>query len=331
MNSYPIPLTLHIGYPRTATTLLQKQLYKSNKNILYLGRKRSNTPSERWLNKKLYIYWEWIRSGKIEIDIEDARKQINTMLAIGAENNKEAAVISDETISKPHRIGHSVKISQRLNKLFPNAKILLTIRNQIDLIFSLYGLALRRSIANRSSLPTFDSWFMEGAGSNYVPIQERFNYANLYSDLLNNYNGDKISVLFYEDFINNNNKYMADLKEAIGVRKLILNTSSIINASPTMAEDSPLGRYMIAKSERLYDVRFIRRYPKLLDLYYKKILRRRVNWDDYKINDDRKRIIMSLFYKSNDYFAELADINLNNYGYPTSTKMQLDYTFFDQK
>lgn len=328
MVAYPIPLTLHIGYPRTATTLFQKTLAESNDHILFLGRKAAKTEQEGWFNEKLYSYWEWIRLGKIEIDVDEAREHIMETLLWGAKNNKQAAVISDETMSKPHRIMHYAKLSQRLGAVFPNAKILLTIRNQIDLVFSLYGLELRRSIGKLYPIPTFDSWLLKGAGSNYVPIQERFNYAKLYSALLMYYDSANIAISFYEDFVHNPSKYIAELNRTIGVNRIEFSRNLKVNASPLKADDSPLGRFLISEGGGLYNLRFLNKFPRLIDYVYRYLFQRRIDWSFYGPNDDRIRYLNTIYYESNDAFVELSGLDLASYGYPTSLQLKNKYLYF---
>ena len=112
MSLNPIPLTLHIGYPRTATTLLQQQLEFNNPHILFLGRRTQKT--ERWADEKVEALWEWIRYGKQALSMNESRSHIEHTLNTAAAEGAKAAVISDETLCKSHRVDWYGNLTERL-------------------------------------------------------------------------------------------------------------------------------------------------------------------------------------------------------------------------
>ena len=123
-------LIIHLGYPRTATTLLQKRLFPYHSDINYLGPKSFEKKLNLPLNQNGIDNILNLSDAKKIIDLEKfSRKKIN--------------IISSEAYLNYTKINNykSLIILERyLRSYFKDmqTKVFYTVRNQYDSIFSIY-------------------------------------------------------------------------------------------------------------------------------------------------------------------------------------------------
>src|SRR5690606_25025320 len=134
---------IHIGYPRTGTTWLQKMLFASPPFAPLGGKPKA-------LGLRMVYGTKWLRD-PLDFDPE-AIRAIHAATPCG---NDKIPVISDEGLcGKPIRGGiDSAEIASRIFTCFPEAKILITVREQASHTKSLYDLWLRAG--GRCSLKAF--------------------------------------------------------------------------------------------------------------------------------------------------------------------------------
>lgn len=120
-----VPLLIHIGYHKTGTTFLQTGLFRSP------GFVRAWPAST--LREKL------VNVSELSFDPEGARADL---LAAAHDDRPPGTVLvaSDERLSgTPHAGGFdSALIARRLAQVFPEAKVLIGIREQADAVYSVY-------------------------------------------------------------------------------------------------------------------------------------------------------------------------------------------------
>lgn len=307
------PLTLHIGYPRTATKAFQTALDTLNPDIKFLGRTTTGKGPQRWRCPSIHPYWEWARWGKNGTDLREARRQVEAILDQAGRDGMAAAVISDETMCKPQRFNWHPGLVRRLRDLFPEARILLTLRNQVDIVASLYGLYLRRSLATGTPVAGFSEWYLHGAGSSYVPLTDRFNFLSLYQPLAEAFGGENIAILTYEEFTADPGAYLRRLARVFGCESFAMPVDEVVNPSPAL--DMRLKRKLAqGLSARLYRYGRLNPIFPLLDWLSGATA---VSLDGLVAHEDARRVISYLFAESNDDFAELAGIDLAGLGYPS--------------
>ncbi len=325
----PIPLILHVGYPRTATTLLQTALQKHNPGIKFWGRLVEGRDADRWRPKELFSIWEWVRLGKGGVDVDKARVLVGSLLEQAREEGMVSAVISDETMSKPHRVDWHAEMVARLRSVFPDAEILLTLRNQIDALSSMYGLYISRSLGSDLPALTFSQWFFQGAGSSYVPIADRFDYAAMYRPLLEAFGKEKIHVLLFEEFKRDYNSYLTGLAKALHCLSFTMQNDMIVNSSPDLRNDPRFKRKLCSGTlAKMYDNRLLKPIHDILDKLC--LSDNRIEWSQYAQDDESKRVIAHMFFESNDKFGRMSGIDLAAAGYPTLTSLRDKYIYYRQ-
>lgn len=171
---------IHIGYPKTGTTWFANNFYSKIKNFELI---RPDT-----LTNKL-----------ISDDFLDISKELN--------NNKNI-VISDPEFCGVIRYNwnkgvYRQQIAERFKILFPNAKIVLFIRNQIEFLASSYVYYIRKG-GTQKPLELFKSMINSEFS---VPLEymEYNKIISLYSGL---FGKENINIFLYEDFLENNKLFI---------------------------------------------------------------------------------------------------------------------------
>ncbi len=177
---------LHIGYPKTATTWFQKDLFPGIDNI------------------KLFTNEKFVNNLK-RADIADREQIRNVINSV----NEETIVISNENIlGSRNRVFSN---PEYLAKIFPGAEIILFVRNQIDKYRSNYSQYIKQG----GVLSPEAYLFSQGQDLFGGEKHKYYRVVNLYRDY---FGKENVHIFFFEEFLENNQRFMSDF-----VRKLKLN------------------------------------------------------------------------------------------------------------
>lgn len=190
-------VVIHIGLRKTATTWLQDELFSKLDKLNYLGKTDENYPE--WL-----IDLHYLDDYKFEKEKRNIKLEIESLLSSDKIN-----LISSEAFTNT-----SVIYSQanRIKDLFPKAKILITLRDPIDIIKSHYKLDIQDGI-NFFELENYLDWErtpfdLFKRKPIYLPdffYDENIDY---YQSL---FDKENLLVLKYEDMINNSGYFFESL------------------------------------------------------------------------------------------------------------------------
>jgi hypothetical protein len=218
MNDFKNSPIVHIGYPKTGTTWLIKNYYCKLNNIYFLPSKKV---IELFFNhEKLIIDYERIKS---QIDIHNVDKE-------------RVLICNHGFIGTNHSFGLKTYLTRenalRLKKIFPDCNIVITIRNQVDIIASTYMQYIR--VGGTYSIDKFlnpDRFtFLKNTSDFYYTYFEYDEVIKFYKTL---FGDDKVFVYLNEDFANDIMTFLKQLNETFN---LSLNTADInlnkINRSP---------------------------------------------------------------------------------------------------
>lgn len=185
---------VHIGYHKTATTWLQKELFSPSSKFFYPLSK------DEW-PKHLGKYFIYDEEGYLLSPFQSRKdaflnefESIQKMYA----GDSRVGVISNERLSgNPHSGGFDARsIADRLHESLPNATILCVIRRQQDIILSMYMQYIK--VGGTDSLKEYLCRTYDGKRPGFSP-----GYLN-YIDLVNYYTGlfgrDQVLVLPFELF-----------------------------------------------------------------------------------------------------------------------------------
>lgn len=150
-----IKTLIHVGFCHSGTTSLQENFFARRPDIFY----RSSFGD----CGGIFSYIKYEDEGALT---ERTLQQLCKQHIYAEIRPHQRLVLSDETLVEQPEIYYTPQkmpislIAQRMKRLFPNANILFTTRNQFDYVASCY-LNLKRNyahLANRS-IEDFDAWF----------------------------------------------------------------------------------------------------------------------------------------------------------------------------
>jgi hypothetical protein len=152
------PVFLHVGFGHAGTTSLQLNFLSRRPDLFYLGTPYSEAggffsqlkySDDHLLNEQQML--EWCRQ----------------MIYASPRREGRPIVVSDETFSDTSEVYYAPRhlpgdiVAARLKRYFPTAKILFTMRHQLDYISSMY-FNLKRNYAFLAGMPIpeFDEWWI---------------------------------------------------------------------------------------------------------------------------------------------------------------------------
>jgi len=185
-------IILHIGYPKTGTTWFQKMFYPNVSNYTYFNRKEFKEklllPEDIFFN---YAY--------------EKTKNNNYIIC-----EEKILGVNNKNLLNKQKI-------ERLYKAFPNAEIVVFIRNQINIIESSYSQYIH---SGGTMTPTELILFF--FISNKI---KRWNYYNYLKQYIDTFGKNKLNIFLYEDFKTNYNEFIKDFisKFNLDIKQNILN------------------------------------------------------------------------------------------------------------
>lgn len=193
-----IPL-LHIGYHKTGTTWLQHIFFPKNPDFALFAQSD--------------LYHHFVKPNALDFHPERT-KDFFQRKSEDARADEKIPVLSFERLSgSPFSGGRDSKeIADRLSRVFPQAKVLIVIREQIDAIASCYKQYV--IAGGPASLKRFLSPPALGAYSWFDP--KHFRYEPLIRYYLSLYGADNVKVMFYEKFKADNVQFCNDILAYVG-------------------------------------------------------------------------------------------------------------------
>lgn len=178
---------IHIGFNKTGSTFLQNNLFKKTKNLYYFN----NDKNFLWFYQNFININPHNYSKKIFLD------ELNNKIEIDNKFNsfqKNFFFISDENLSGDIYSGlNSKELMLRILDTFGKVKIIIIIRNQIDMILSIYS----NYIINGGNLSIL-KWINSDQTRN-GSILNKLNYIYLINDYIKFFNRENIKIYQFEN------------------------------------------------------------------------------------------------------------------------------------
>ena len=199
-------VVVHVGYPKTATTTLQNHLFLSLQDVVYIGKPAT------YKNSKMQKFIHTItdcEAFEYEKNYEQFLQDYNEYII-----SKKPIIVSEETFITGSTLSGRVDrltILKRLKQLYPDARIIITVREHKNMIKSYYLQKLR---FDTSFTVSFDRWFSEQWHQRHREnIFQYFFYDEIISKYEEYFGNDKIKVMYFEDLKTNPKKYYTDIIE----------------------------------------------------------------------------------------------------------------------
>jgi hypothetical protein len=221
----PKKLLIHVGYPKTATTTLQDGLFlplHKGGYINFLGRSRNSNSD----------YFE--QAGTFSRSLFKDNELDDHILKFSSD---VLNILSEETLTFPTFLKEKQwKSSLTKSTEFPSAiqnklkgkvddiEILVTIRNQPSLIYSLYVTKYRYFLDDiKPSVPS-NSLF-EADGSFKKDLFSIYYFSEVLKKYADTFGKDKLHIVLFEDFKADKNSYYQQLAKIIDVEKDLVEKS----------------------------------------------------------------------------------------------------------
>lgn len=338
---------IHIGFPKTATTTIQDdifyQLYKQNK-IGYLGKTiKKTTRYDRY-----YPVQDLLRPIFDSSDeaFEEEKILIKQKLeSIVDKIEHDQVILSEEILSetryKVRKIRDSIQTAKRLNFLFSkyNVEIVMLLRNQLDIVHSLY-VESYKEYEQFTETDTFNKYLNHSI--KLYPKSEliMYDYNNIIKEYISLFGKKNVHIFLFEDLKNEFNTFCKNFSVLFNIEEdLIKNAFSQKHSNKKVKRDDGVYTNEVKVVRRIGEKVFFssifndsklsnwiyelfsknKIFKKIVSstilqlLRYKKVLS--LTFIKYP-NEEEKEKINTLYKKSNKELSKLMNLNLKDYGYP---------------
>lgn len=301
---------VHIGYPKTATSFLQHNVFEADPQLLSMSRRS--------------IRDHFLEPGGLDFDSGRTKSWLN-QCRCEARDTRRQLVLSDEGLSGSIYTGGSggyvtKEVATRIQQVVPDAHVLIVIRNQLDLIESAY-----RQYVRRGGTLTFIKYLTD-RGTNYKLPGFRFRHLD-YHALVELYRSlffpDRVHVMTYEALREDPDRFLKDLALVLGVQALSSRSStpSNVSSSATSVVLARLTNHFYGKNRLNHGAIFhipwvhsalARLYRRIDGFKYAELPSHRV-----QLSDRNRARVAQRYREGNRRLEQLTGIPLSAQGYPT--------------
>lgn len=319
-------ICFHIGFPKSASTTLQKHLFDKHSQINFLGiYPTSNIGQDSsFINSKTLF----LRDKNLQIfhnrmtecegieyfnqDKDKLIKSINSLLDKNKLNLFSNERFSSVLFAHPDR----AQKAQNIKQIFPNAKILIVIRNQIDIIKSQYRdhpfdprcLTLGKPVS-------IEEWIDINISMKNINFFKSIKYSEIINYYIYLFGESNVKVVLFEDLINDLEYFSKEISLFLGIDSN--ETFSLLNG-----KKENIGVPLSLNKYRQFKRRISTFIPKKLkqNIAVRKIdniLFSKLKYGKKQkicINNDYKNKIYEYYYFDNLKLIELG-IDIKNKGY----------------
>ena len=200
------PITIHVGLPKTATTSLQEKVFAAHPGVAYLGPKADYPEFDKVMATLSFaesLNYDAARSARIVKDL------------LSSFTYEEKPLVASYEVLTAQGRDRRLK-AERLKALFPNARIVITVRRPEDMLVSMYFQWLKGFGGKRLEAPSLEAWldqdWRDAWRGNFLRLQYE-KVLELYRSL---FGRENVLLLFFEDLVDDRAKFARQLSEFIG-------------------------------------------------------------------------------------------------------------------
>jgi hypothetical protein len=210
----PAPVAVHVGYHKTATTWLQRDVFPHHPRL------HPYVEGRVWNDPFLHCI---VAETDREFDAERARVAYETgLLRLAGLGPSDVVVVSAERLSGHAASGgyDTYRIAGRLHATLPEARVLIVVRSQIDMIESEYRQLVGEGYPGRiSSLWSSDRWKTTAFDLGH------YEYDGLVREYQQRFGADQVAVFTYEGIVAERDRFLDRLADFLGVAPFDLRAS----------------------------------------------------------------------------------------------------------
>ena len=302
-------ILLHVGVGKSGTTALQENIFSKMHHVDCLGR-----PNH--LISSYQRFSEGIQTAENQQLHEEARD----FLQLIKESKNNRIIISDETLLGKF-LPMSV-VSDRLNQFFPDAHVLITIRNQSTAIKSFYadsGRFLKGTpISRRGGIQVSFEEYFDFNIDRKNGFFRSLDYYDLANCFIKSFGKNNVSVMLFEHMVNRPDYFF----EKVG-RLLDTSASELLelwkgDQVRNKRESARLIKYMSWRSKLPFASTPVHRIipvPKFASSSWQKFLRKGAPCEPEFSSDDQERIRWR-YGPNNRLLSDEHNLPLGEWGYP---------------
>jgi hypothetical protein len=319
---------LHIGYPKTATTTLQKYIFVNLKNIYYLGN-FSEVKNENYLINQNIAKLMFDIYNETTLNIDEYAKKINSELKMISV--KQNFLLSFEQIiyhaTFPRKINNQytsplpiLEIINRICKIFKKfyeLKIIITLRKQDELFYSLYAESYLDHLSMHNNINSIDKYSSLVFNNKY--LESVLNYELILIEIIKNIELNNLLVMTFEEFVTNKEKFLKKIVSFLQCKYSDIKLIPISNENNRTKNNSKIIKvntfyFLLAQ----YKIKFFGYKSMGIGKYFKWL--KKVELPSFKknkieINLDLKQKILNKYCNSNKIVSNKFGLELEKYGY----------------
>jgi hypothetical protein len=320
---------IHIGFPKTATTTLQDNVFAHHSGILYLGKsaafKGNREPAI--YNRAALFMNIWRLSRELWNPGEAVRMAADCVLPYCSSDRPNVISLEEFSYATPRRWD----VPKRLKQVFGDARIIMTIRSQYDSLVSAY---YWKSL-NLELNADFDGWFDSMMACAQKPLNRINQPLNLprYYDVVRVYaevfGKENICIIPFEWLRNDSLKFVEKLSDFIGIgegethRLLSRKRQNIRQSELTIKYQRQIKKTCIAFFRCIN-----KDLPRSRVGYYNgayengfhgivsRLLNRISSPPQKRLTEAQTKFILGFYGKGNTRLMEEYNLDLKTYGYP---------------
>ncbi len=208
---------IHVGFSKTGTTTLQNHLFRNHSQVEYLGKPYCDPSLKAELHRLMML--DSI-AYQAEVDGLSLREIVNSRFATMGKD-KRVLLLSDEMFVSYTKVRDKGVIAQRIQDVLAPQKIIITIRNQKELLKSAY-LSRGRLLFN---VPprfyglhvTFEQWLSLGYDNFARGYLEHADFAKTIAYYARVYGRENVCVLLLEELIHKKAAHLQKLADFLGI------------------------------------------------------------------------------------------------------------------
>lgn len=187
MTNINSPIYIHVGYQKSASSHLQEKCFKKHPDINYINVENPGKLSQ-------YIYATSFNNFNFPYAYQLRDSEIIPYMDNGKTN-----ILADERFTSCWISPYIV--ADRLYNLFPEAKILVIIRNQIDILRSLYDMHPYSYFAKKKHWLNFKDWLNDSLENHDKSFLNGIYYNNIISYYGQLFGKENINIFLFEELI----------------------------------------------------------------------------------------------------------------------------------
>jgi len=303
----------HVGYPKCASTTLQRAYFQNHPQINYFGIRAGNTGKCEQYEKITKLHRLIARVGEGQFSVEQARG-IATQL--GIYSSKKALLSNERVLSTFFSYPNIKNKALRLKKVFPNCKIIVLIRNQLSIIKSQYrDWPFDPRNLHKGEKINVKEWYNICAKSDNVHFLDSLKYngvLRMYEDI---FGEENVFTDCFERLLHEEEKLVCRIFDYININNHVADYGKHFNKGNTYLEN------MIRSIGRKYSFfRFLRKSKAIKHAFKRslKVASVMFNVDKEKVSMSKKmkKRIQMRYSESNTYLSKRISPDLVELGYP---------------